>query len=95
MKGRLKRYHAGYLRTLIEGDLFKFEVIHCGMKKATGNKIAEYRGEPELFSEGERYEDVFLLLIYPAWSSVKRWVPHEKTAAEEGRELENQDAANL
>lgn len=26
---------------LIKGDLFKFEVIHCGIKKATGNKIAE------------------------------------------------------
>lgn len=40
--------------------------------------------------EGERYEDVFLLLTYPPWSSVKRQVPREKTAAEEGRKMKNQ-----
>lgn len=28
MKGPLKRYHEGYLRTLIGEDLFLFEVIH-------------------------------------------------------------------
>lgn len=76
VKGRLKSSHAGYLRTLIEGDSFKFEVVHCGIKKSTGNKIAECPREPELFSlEGQRYEDVFLFLVYPAWPSVKRLVP--------------------
>lgn len=45
-------------------------------------------------SEGERYEDVFLSHIYPAWSSVKRWLPGERKAAEEGTEVKNQHAVN-
>lgn len=45
----------------MEGDLFRFEVIHCGIKEATRNKIAECPREPELSSlEGKRYEDIFL-----------------------------------
>jgi hypothetical protein len=44
-------------------------------------------------SKIERYEDVFLLFIYLAWSSVKRWVLGEKKATEEGRK--ESDAENL
>lgn len=45
----------------MEGELLRFEVIHFGIKEATGNKIAECPREPELSSlEGKRYEDVFL-----------------------------------
>ena len=52
--------------------------------------------EPELFlSKQERIEDIFPLFIYPAWSSVKRRVPGEKKAEEEGRKVKNQDASNL
>lgn len=36
IKGLFKRYDEGYLRTLIEGGLFKFEVIHYGIKKGHG-----------------------------------------------------------
>ena len=46
-------------------------------------------------SEQERVEDIFLLLIYPAWSSGKRQLPGEKKAEEEGRKVKNEDAANL
>lgn len=46
-------------------------------------------------SQGERVEDKFLLLIYPAWLSVKRRVPHERKAEEEERKVKNQDAVNL
>lgn len=65
-------------------------------KKPTGNKIVECPREPGLFSsERERYEDLFLLLIFPAWSSMKRWVPGGMKAAEEGRKVKNQDAVNF
>lgn len=73
-------------------------MTRCGIKKkiTTGSKIAECPREPELVSsEGERYEDLFLLLIFPAWPSVKRWVPGEMKATEEGRKVKNQDAVNL
>lgn len=43
----------------------------------------------------ERVEDMFLLLIYPAWSSGKRRVPGEMKAEEEGRKVKNKGAANL
>ena len=96
IKGLFKRYGEGYLRTLIEGGLFKFEVIHYGIKKATESKIGDCPREPELFSsKWERYEDIFLLLVYPAWSSVQRWVPDEETATEVGRKVKNQGAVNL
>lgn len=55
-----------------------------------GNKVIECLREPQLFSSKvERYEDVFLLLICPARSSVKRRVPGEENAAEVGRKVKD------
>ena len=45
--------------------------------------------------EGERYDDELARFIYPAWSSVKRRVPREKSAAGEARKVKNQDAVHL
>lgn len=73
-----------------EGGSFKFEVIQYGIHKAMGNKVIECLREPQLFSSKvERYEDVFLLLICPARSSVKRRVPGEENAAEVGRKVKD------
>lgn len=61
--------------------------------KAEGNKIAGCPREPELCaSKVERYEDAFLLHIYPAYSPVKRWIPDEKKVTEE---VKKQDAVTL
>lgn len=46
-------------------------------------------------SKVERYEEVFLLLTYPAWSSVKSWFPGEKNTTEDGRKVKNQAAVSL
>lgn len=43
----------------------------------------------------ERYEDVFLFLVYPAWPICEEAGPSEKTAAEEGRKVKSQDAVDL
>lgn len=59
-------------------------------------KIAKCPGEPELFSsKGDRDEDVFLLLIYPVWPSVKTWVPGEKAAKEEETKGEESRCSEL
>lgn len=61
-----------------------------------GSKTAQCPTETELFSsKGDRDKDVFLLLMYPAWPSVKRWVPGEKAAKEEGTKVKNQDTVTL
>lgn len=76
-----------------------WEEIYLSLKwlfvdyKAEGNKIAGCPREPELCaSKVERYEDAFLLLIYPAYSPVKRWIPGEKKVT---KEVKKQDAVTL
>lgn len=60
LKGLLKGWHEGYLKTWTEGDLsWKWSVM--GSEKPTGNRVAECSRELELFSfELERYEEVYL-----------------------------------
>lgn len=82
------------MRTLVEGDLFKFEVIYMG-KRPQEIRLLCLR-EPELFlSSVERYEDTILLFIYPVQSSVKWWVPGEKKATKEGRKGDESRCSEL
>lgn len=70
-------------------------MIHCGIKEATRNKIAECLKEPVLSSlEGKRYEDIFLF-SFILHGHREEAGPDEKTVAEEGEKVKNQDTVDL
>lgn len=92
MKGPLKRYHEGYLRTLIGEDLFLLKwYIFSGMKKAMGNKMLNVPENQNSSSEGLKISFCYSFILWLSHGGV----PRERKAEEEERKVKNQDAVNL